>query len=337
MVRARQLPVVIGGSGPFIDLTVSLRVALVTGPIDSLLWEIVRDVEPTPTQKSGAQRSHNYLRSLLNSGQMAGRIATSYLSGSYARDTAIRPLDDVDIVFDLVPNAYPAHGLLAEMPNPEQVLESFARAIRYRYPVSSVFGQRRSVRLELEHLDIDVVPAVVDRRDPLLIYVPDRETNGWLKSSPRRHSDNATRINARTQGRFKPLVKLMKYWNYNLPDTIRAKSFMIETIAARLFDSLKLSSLEEGSICFLDFLGSRFGESSKLVWQSDYGMSFGFLGVSIPDAAGTGSNTAGKFDNARARALASKARISRERLESAQKARTVDSQRGWILDAFRTS
>ena len=133
----------------------------------------------------------------------------------------------------------------------------------------------------------------------------------------------------------KPLVKLMKYWNYNLPETVRAKSFIVETIAARLFDTLKLPSLEEGAICFLDFLGSRFGEPSKFAWQSDYGMSFGFLGVNIPDAANTGSNVAGKFDTARARALASKARISRERLESAQKARTSDSQVSWIVEAFR--
>ena len=167
--------------------------------------------------------------------------------------------------------------------------------------------------------------------------MPDRETGDWIKSSPRRHSENATRINARTQGRFKPLVKLMKYWNYNLPETVRAKSFMIETIAVRLFDGLTFSSLEEGSIYFLDFLSSRFGEPSRFTWRSDYGMSFGFLGVSIPDAAGTGSNTAGKFDNAQARALTSKARISRERLESAQKARTSDSQVGWILEAFRTT
>lgn len=42
------------------------------------------------------------------------------------------------------------------------VLESFATAIRRRYALSSVYGQRRSVRLELNHLDIDVVPAIPD-------------------------------------------------------------------------------------------------------------------------------------------------------------------------------
>lgn len=303
--------------------------------VDSLLWSAVQQVEPTATQKAGAQRSHNYLRSILATGQMADRICSSYLSGSYARDTAIRPLDDVDVIFELAPGAYHGSGIFREPLPPEEVLESFARAIRYRYPVSSVYGQRRSVRLELEHLDIDVVPARVDTHDASIIYVPDRESGNWLKSSPKRHSDNASRLNAKHGGRFKPFVKLMKLWNSNLPDTVRAKSFMVETMAIRLFDVIPLASLEDGANYFWDFLGSRFGGPARFQWKSDYGMSFGFFGVTVPDAAGTGSNTAGKFDMSRGSALASKARISRERLEAAKVARTNDSRASWILDALR--
>ena len=148
-----------------------------TGQVEVALWQLVREIEPTPTQKAGAQGSHNYLRGLLNTGQMAQRITNSYLSGSYARDTAIRPIDDVDVVFEIDPTAWGGGSiLLASLPPPERVLESFANAIRYRYPVSSVFGQRRSVRLSLYHLDIDVVPAVPDRQQPWLVSIPDRDS-----------------------------------------------------------------------------------------------------------------------------------------------------------------
>jgi hypothetical protein len=303
--------------------------------LDSFLWQIARDIEPTAAQKAGAQRSHNYLRSLLDTGQMAGRISSSYLSGSYARDTAIKPLDDVDIIFELASNSYGMGGFLPLRPTPEQVLESFARAIRYRYPVSSVYGQRRSVRLELEHLDIDVVPAIVDSSDSSLIFVPDRETAQWIKSSPKNHSANATRVNAKHAGRFKPLVKLLKYWNSNLPDTIRAKSFMVETMAVRIFDSVALPELEKGLLYFFDFVATRYGDQGEFAWKSDYGMSFDFFGVRIPDAAGTGSNTAGSFDSSRGRALAAKARISRDRMKSAASARSSESAASWVMDALR--
>src|SRR6266571_2772403 len=141
------------------------------------LWDLVRRIEPTQTQKDGAVRSHNYLREMLNTGQMAARIEKSYLSGSYARDTAIHPLDDVDVIFVIdasywsrASNIFLGSSLY---PTPTSVLDSFATAIRYRYPISSVFGQRRSVRLQLYHLDIDVVPAIEDSAKPQFIRIPD--------------------------------------------------------------------------------------------------------------------------------------------------------------------
>ena len=111
--------------------------------IDAVLRDMLGAIEPTAKQKSGACRSHNYLRELLDTGQMAARITNSYLSGSYARDTAIRPLDDVDVIFEIDPS-YWSTGFLSSYPPPGKVLESFAAAIRRRYPISSVHGQRRS-------------------------------------------------------------------------------------------------------------------------------------------------------------------------------------------------
>ena len=90
-----------------------------TGQVEAALWQLAREIEPTPTQKAGAQGSHNYLRGLLNTGQMAQRITNSYLSGSYARDTAIRPIDDVDVVFEIDPTAWGVGSiLLAPLPPP---------------------------------------------------------------------------------------------------------------------------------------------------------------------------------------------------------------------------
>ena len=301
--------------------------------LDALLVTLARQIEPTRTQKVGAQRSHNHLRELLRTGQMGSRMIESYLSGSYARDTAIRPIDDVDIVFEIDPKGWKS-AICEEFPAPQRVLDSLANAVRYRYPLSSIYGQRRSVRLELHHLNIDVVPAIPDARDASLINIPDRNADEWIKSSPLKHSENASRVNKKRDGRFKPLVKLLKFWNSNLPDTVRCKSFTIETIAVRLFDNVPLTSLVEGAVLFWDFLASRYSEPTKFEWRHDYGMSFGWLSVSVPDAAGTGSNTAASLTNANARALAGKARISRDRLCAAANARVAVTRQRGMYEAF---
>lgn len=302
------------------------------------LWGLVSEIEPTQAQKEGAKRSHNYLRDVLCTGQMASRITGHYLSGSYSRDTAIRPLDDVDIIFVIDPTKWNT-GLLSMFmrPTPERVLESFASAIRYRYPVSSVFGQRRSVRLELSHLDIDVVPAIIDNENTDFIWIPDRDSGDWIKSSPKRHGANATNVNKQQGNRFKPLVKLLKYWNGNLPSTANLKSFAIETMAVRLFQKVGFQSLEQGLLEFFDFVAGFQGKSVAFNWQSKYDMSFGWLACLVPDAAGTGTNVVAGVDEARRTKFLEHATRSRDRMLEAQRAVSIDTAIDRVAKALRAS
>jgi hypothetical protein len=300
---------------------------------EQYLWSLVGQIEPTTAQKSGAARSQNYLREVLQTGRMLNRIRDVYLSGSYSRDTAIRPLDDVDIVVEINHEHWPK-GFLSDYPPPVAVLDSFSSAIRYRYPVSSVFGQRRSIRLELNHLDIDVVPAI-----PLaggdFILVPDRTAERWIKSGPKIHAKVATQVNNRWEGRFKPLVKLLKLWNANLPSTVQVKSFAVETMAVHYFSRYKLNSLEEGLSLFLDALAS-FSDGGLLQSHDpDVGFTLSWARSKLPDIAGTGSNLFERLDEERRRKLISSARVSRDRIMSARAARTEDSCWAYLRDAFR--
>lgn len=302
------------------------------------LWALVSEIEPTLTQKEGAKRSHNYLRDVLCTGQMKNRIVGHYLSGSYSRDTAIRPLDDVDIIFLIDPSKW-AMGLfnLAMRPTPEKVLESFAGAIRYRYPVSSVYGQRRSVRLELNHLDIDVVPAIPDSRDADFIWIPDRNADDWIKSSPKRHAANATTVNKKQGNRFKPLVKILKYWNGNLPSTANLKSFAIETIAVRLFTNVGFQTLEQGLVEFFDFVAGFQGKAVAFNWRSTYDMTMNWFDCTVPDAAGTGTNVVAGVDGDRRNKFIEHAVRSRDRMLEAQKAVSVDTALDRVAKALRAS
>jgi hypothetical protein len=301
---------------------------------ESELRRLVRGIEPSSAQKSGASRSHNHLRNLLDTGEFGNRIVDSYLSGSYARDTAISPIDDVDIIVVVDPEGWPRRFLNSH-PDPDSVLQSFARAIRYRYPHSRVHVQRRSVRLNLYHLDIDVVPAIALKGDRQLVEIPDADSEEWLTSAPRRHSEIATEINLTHGGRFKPLVKLLKYWNCRLPKTADLKSFAIETMAARVFCNVGLPTIQDGLRRFFDFMAGRADQAILYRWTDNYGIQLSWWAHEVPDLAGTGSNLVARVDSERRKKFLEHAIRARDALIQAERARTPESSVQRIGSALR--
>lgn len=311
---------------------------------ETQLWELVKSIEPTQTQKEDAKVSQNHLRDILCTGKMQERIIEHYLSGSYARKTAIYPLDDVDIIFIIDPAfwvnkiadaaSYFFFGSGA-FPSADAVLSSFANAVRYRYADSSLRRQRRSVGLKLDDLDIDIVPAIEDATDPKRIWIPDSTTGQWILSSPKQHSENATAVNQMHEGRFKPLVKLLKRWNYNLPGTAYFKSFAIETIAVRLFSQNDLISLQEGLYQFFDFIAFISGNETHLDWENDYGMSLRWLDGNIPDTAETGTNVVNGLDNSRRRKFIENALRSRNKMSESFNARSLEATCRRVSEALK--
>ncbi len=299
----------------------------------------LKEIEPTHREKDGGRRSHNFLRGILSTGNMANRIVDSYLSGSYARDTAIRPLEDVDVIFVIDPTQWPQDGfpllLDHDYPTPDAVLKTFMSAIRYRYGSSSLRMQNRSVRLRLNHLDIDIVPAVDAGRDDGSIWIPDRQKRDWILTAPKTHNEIASAINQRQNGQLKPLVKLLKFWNQALPSTATFKSFAIETMACRLFQSIALPSLQEGLLLFFDFVSS-FGSDGQLYkWPDKFGVSLGWLQCKVPDIAKTGSNVTAGIDDTRRQKLIKNAIVSRNRMIQAHNSHSDTAAWNWVSQALR--
>lgn len=304
---------------------------------EGYLWELLTDIEPSRARKEAAQRSHAFFRDILRTGQFASRVVDDYLSGSYPRGTAIKPLEDVDIIFVIDPNSWQSSlsTLVGFRPSPEAVLNSFHQAIRYRYPDSSVATQRRSIGLRMHHLHIDVVPAIAHDSKRDHIWIPDRKEDDWIITGPKVHARHATALNERHGGRFKPLVKLLKYWNTGLPGTAELRSFTIETMATRIFSSYRLQSLEEGLLRFFDFVVWVDDGKPCLSWSDQCGVSFFWGPMKVPDVADTGANVAAGVDSTRRKRFADKARISRNRMIEAANAATNAGAGSKIRDALR--
>lgn len=301
---------------------------------EPVLHELARSVEPSLARKAAASRSQHYLRELLRSGQFEPRIHDIYLSGSYARNTALHPVDDVDLVMVIEPEGWSSR-LWDARPDPRKLLQSFAGAVRYRYHRSSVYVQRRSICLELEQLKIDVVPAITCGPDDDAIEIPDTDSNEWIKSAPKRHTRIATDINHVHGGLFKPFVKLVKNWNYGLPQTARLKSFAIETLAATLFKHVELPTLQEGLRLFFDFLAGMDEQAVYYQWPDTFGVRMNWWAHELPDLAGSGSNLLAKVDGTRRKKFLEHAVRSRDRLIQSERARQWDAALGHLKSAVR--
>jgi hypothetical protein len=259
----------------------------------------------------------------------------SYLSGSYSRDTALRPIDDVDIVFVVDPSHWTIFSSVLN-PSPRDVLDSFARAIRRRYELSSVYGQRRSVGLKLSGLDVDVVPALRSIDHSTAIYVPDSRDGSWILSNPREHARQATQVNQSREGRLKPLVKLLKLWNNQLPSTAQVKSFLLETMAVRIFRQYRIPSYSDGLVQFWDHIAYAAGEGTVYEWSSA-GIKLASWSTSVPDVAETGGNVAEGLDSGCRQRFVQHAIRSRDRALASLRARSDASAIAHWRSAFRLS
>ena len=215
--------------------------------------DLLRDIEPSPTTKSRASAAHTELRAFVRGHEdFEEHHIDDFLSGSYRRDTSIRPRikdgqterGDVDII--VVTNHTRAD-------DPADVLIALFEVLSEDY--ETIRLQQRSVGLQTWRADMDVVPIIAPAGMTGTLYIPDHKLKDWLPTNPPGHTVWTTEINADTGGRFKPLVKLFKWWRRLNPtgaaDNKRPKGFVVECMVAEnmsrsdlSYEELFLSTLE---------------------------------------------------------------------------------------------
>ncbi len=202
---------------------------------NSVFKDLLRDIEPSRTTKARASNAHTALRNFLSKHEDFGKVhVKTFLSGSYKRDTAIRPKTaegeverpDVDIIVL-------TNQTLTD--SPAAVVDSLCKAIRSGY--SNVRRQQRSVGVETEQASMDVAPIIAPFGDDGPFFIPDRKLEQWIETNPPQHTQWTTETNEAAGGRFKPLVKLMKWWRRENPTVSkRPKGFVMECITAECMD-----------------------------------------------------------------------------------------------------
>lgn len=89
---------------------------------------------------------------------------------------------------------------------------------------------KRSVRVETWQAEMDIVPVVSTWNGYI---IPDRDTGDWKFTNPPVHTSWSAEQNQRFGGRFKPFVKLFKWWRRMNPSGRRPKGFVLEVLVSR--------------------------------------------------------------------------------------------------------
>jgi|GEM_PF-248184 len=195
------------------------------------------NLEPTSSEATDASRRQTKVRQQVGA-ELA--VADSFLTGSYARNTAVRPLKDVDIMVVLGDDE---RGYLDQVPS--NILNKTRDILEAHYP-GRVSTQARSVTVKFgtkvvndtadKVVAIDVVPAFIDGDN---YKIPDTRASTWMSTNPKVHKQLATSCNTDLSGHWVPMVKMIKKANSHAGESRSSgkpvkPSFLLEVMARRL-------------------------------------------------------------------------------------------------------
>lgn len=177
------------------------------------------------------------------------------LSGSLAKGTALRSLNDIDVA---------CYVSGADAPKDVRVLLDYlAERLRKAFPNFSpdqVQPQTYSVTVSFRGtgLDVDVVPILYDGDPQWYGNLVSQDDGSFLKTSIPLHLDFAAKRKRAQEKHFAQVVRLAKFWARRMKqerDGFRFKSFMIEMILAKLCDDgLDFSDYPEALQHFFSYI-----------------------------------------------------------------------------------
>jgi Second Messenger Oligonucleotide or Dinucleotide Synthetase domain len=158
-------------------------------------------------------------------------ILDAFATGSLPRFTAVRGHADLDVMVAL------HYGKHINNKKPSEVLQAVRNALGgYR---TNVRNNGQAVTLHYKTWpDVNIVPVSrsVDNAGLVAHYnVPDLNTETWIESRPKDHSEVMTKKNDSCGVAFKRIIKMIKWWNHQHSSLLR--SFHIEVIAINVFSS----------------------------------------------------------------------------------------------------
>jgi len=180
-------------------------------------------IQPPADEVTAAQAAHEEVRELLRTDSESQEAhKDTFLSGSYARRTAINDINDVDVICILDINR--------TITDAEVVLVWIEGILGKHY--KNPKRQGRSIGVKARNgVWLDIVPATPLSADDGPLWIPDREARAWVQTHPKGQIAAGVDKNKGTNGYFVQVVKLLKFWRDRLPtESCRLKSYILESL-----------------------------------------------------------------------------------------------------------
>ncbi|MBA1159215.1 CBASS oligonucleotide cyclase [Microvirga mediterraneensis] len=247
------------------------------------------------------------------------------LSGSLAKGTALRSLNDIDVAC-YISGAEAPHDIRA-------LLDYLAERLRKAFPnfsADQVKPQTYSVTVSFRGtgLDVDVVPILYDGNSQWYGNLVSQDDGSFLKTSIPLHLEFAGKRKRCQEKHFAQVVRLAKFWARRMKqerDGFRFKSFMIEMVLAKLCDDgLDFSDYPEALQHFFTYI-ARSDFRERIVFPDYYRpSSVGALTdtVQIIDPVNAQNNVARLYTAANADAIVDAALDAGDAIDAALAAPT---------------
>lgn len=180
-------------------------------------------IQPGDEEVKAAKAAHEKVRDELKTDvESKDAHEDTFLSGSYARRTAINDINDVDVICILDID----HRI-----TPPEVLLSWVQGILSNY-YETVRPQGRSIGADGKGgVWLDIVPATPVSAADGPLWIPDRDAKEWVQTHPKGQIAACNDRNKITNGYFVQVVKLLKAWRDRLPTkSCQLKSYILESL-----------------------------------------------------------------------------------------------------------
>jgi tRNA nucleotidyltransferase (CCA-adding enzyme) len=191
------------------------------------------------------------------------------LSGSLAKGTALRSLNDIDVA---------CYISGADAPQDiSKLLEYLAEKLRKAFPnftPDQVKPQTYSVTVSFKGsgLDVDIVPVLYYEDPDWYGKLVSQHDGSFLETCIPRHLEFIRKRKAKNQVHFAQVIRLLKYWVRNQKqenESFKFKSFMVELILSKLADDgLDFSDYPEAMQHFFTYLAK--SDLKEIIVFSDY-------------------------------------------------------------------
>jgi tRNA nucleotidyltransferase (CCA-adding enzyme) len=192
------------------------------------------------------------------------------ISGSLAKGTSLRTLNDIDIAC-YISGAEAPHEV-------SKLLDHLAEKLRKAYPNFSpdqVKPQTYCVTVSFKGsgLDIDVVPILYSGDPTWYGDLVSQDNGSFLKTCIPRHLEFIQKRKDRHDGDFSQVARLIKFWSRRMKlenEKFRFKSFMIELVLAHLSDQgMEFSDYPEALQGFFTYI-AKSGLKEQIAFPDYY-------------------------------------------------------------------